>query len=108
MTIFYVWSGEQLAAHTSGIGGFGRCLWGSYGTQDFGTVEAPGAHVRSLLDAHHDDITVLPGVNGRLNATQASAIQPSFPEAVEGMPMRDVLSAIYSATSWEPMNPDNY
>ncbi len=109
MTIFFVWTGDEtLDVHSSGLGEFGPYQYQVYGTQLFGALQASSASARKDLDALHDFITVLPGVNGKLSSVQVSAILPTFPDAVVGGSMYDLLEVIYSATGMEFLNPDAY
>lgn len=111
MTVFFVWVGsDNLDIHTIGLGSYGP-LWQyrTYNGQVFGAIQVSSASARTGLDALHDDIVVLPGVNGKLNGDQVTAILPSFPTAVVHMAMYDVLAAIYTAIpDAEFLNPDAY
>jgi hypothetical protein len=107
VTIFFVWSGKQGDVYSSGIGGVGDYSAVGYGGQDFGVVDGL-TNTRATLSDRHDDLTVLPGVNGKLNEEQALALRPAFPHARAGDAMVDILSTIYAATSAEIANPNNY
>jgi hypothetical protein len=105
MTIFFVWSGEPESVHE--LGRFGDLHANGYGSQTFGLLTSV-RHVHKHVNAHSKKVAVLPGPNGVLTQDQATAILPSFPNAVAGMPMKDVLGTLYTATGVEAYNPNNY
>jgi hypothetical protein len=106
MTIFFVWSGDREKVQL--LGRFGGDVHSNgYGTLTFGVLTQV-RNIHAELNKHSNKIAVLPGPNGVLTQDQATAILPAFPNAAAGMPMKDILAALYAATGVEAYNINNY
>lgn len=105
MTIFWTWTNPDTDPRPI-VSSFGASWW-SYGGMWFGVADGDAAMRHALIDASAD-LTVLPGVGGKLTADQASAIAPAFADAKAGDAMYDVLGTIFASIGIEAFNPDAY
>jgi len=105
VTIFWAWQNAATDPRpvVSSYGG----TWWPYGGMQFGIVDGDATVRHAMMDADQD-LVVLPGVSGKLNADQAAALSPAFASAKAGDAMYDVLGTIYAATGIEAFNPDAY
>lgn len=108
MAVFFVFNGSVFDAHDARIGSLGQWNGNQIGSQSFGVFPDATPLHRAAIDEHHDDITVLPGISGKLSKEQASAIVPTITDAVEGMSMFDVLERLFNASGNPIFDPSAY
>jgi hypothetical protein len=112
--VFFVWVGEDAHDAADGAGNklqqFGEwsAMPAPYNGLIFGVFPRAGVDSRADIDAFHNGLYVLPGINGRLNAEQADIVKPAFADATTGSSMYDLLKAVYTATGAVMLDPDSY
>lgn len=111
--IFFTWSGTYEDLVSLGFHSFGihcRALAITHGQAYIGVIGAPSAGVRPEIANLSQNLTVLPGPNGSLNAKHVAALAAVAPslQAKQGDPMRAVLSYVHGIFGDGQFEPNAY
>lgn len=111
--IFFVWTGDYESLVSTGFHGYGsrtRAVAIEHGKAYFGIIESESPAARPHVAALHENLIVMPGPHGKLNAQHAAVLKAVLPQlgVKEGDTLEAALLHVHGLYGDPEFHPDCY